>query len=89
MATKHKFRMATNPITGELEWAPATPGTGQSLVGWVVLAVSTLLFLLIAAYFAYAFLLSSPRLSIQNLPGGGDTAMRHEVQHLRGTDQQR
>ncbi len=89
MATKHKFAMAMNPMTGQLEWTPIRQGSIQSLVGWVILAASTLVFLLVAGYFVYLFLLSSPSFDLRNAPGGGDSAMRQEVQHLRQVDQQR
>ena len=89
MSTKRKFRMARNPLTGQMEWAPTTAGPAESLAGWLLLAGSTIVFLLVAGYFVYVYLLAAPAFDIRNLPGGGDPAMRQEVQHLRQGDQHR
>jgi hypothetical protein len=86
MAKKQKFALATNPTTGQLQWAPAKHGTAQSILGWLLLAASTIAFLLIAGYFVYLYLLTSPGFDIKNLPGGGSSSMRDEVQQLRQND---
>ena len=83
MSKRHKYRMALNPATGNLEWAPAQPGTFSSFFGWTILAISTLVFLLIAAYFAWVFLLSKPHFDAGALPGGGSPEMTREVKQLR------
>lgn len=83
MTDKRTYRMAVNPMTGNLEWAQASPHVFHSMAGWLLLAVSTLLFLVVASYFAYVFLLSSPRIDLARLPGGGPSVMREEVQTLR------
>jgi hypothetical protein len=82
MSKKQRFRMALNPSTGNLEWAPDAPRVLPSMLGWLIAAVSFVLFLAIAGYFAFVFLLSSPRLDVSALPGGGPSVMRQEVQRL-------
>ena len=85
MGKKQRFRMALNPSTGNLEWAPDAPGFLQSMLGWLIAAVSLVLFLAIAGYFVFIFLLSSPRLDLSKLPGGGPSMMGDEVHHISGT----
>ena len=82
MASKQKYKLALNPATRNLEWAPATPGALQSMVGWLILAVATIVFLLMAGYCVFAFVLSSPRIDVSALPGGGPTVMDQGVQQL-------
>ena len=89
MSKKVTFKLASNPLTGQLEWAPPRERLSHSLVGWLVLAVSTLVFLLVAGYFVYAFVLSTPGFNLANLPGGGPSMMGQEVQHLRQADAHR
>jgi hypothetical protein len=83
VSSKKKYRLAVNAATGDLEWAPARPGAFQSIVGWVILAISTLAFLLVTAYVLYVFVLTSPRVDPGALPGGGSPEMSREVNRLR------
>jgi hypothetical protein len=83
MTKKQKFYMAVDPATRTLRWAAPAPGFMQSIVGWLILAVSTVLFLAIAGYFAYLVLLSSPKFDLSALPGGGPSVLREEVHQLR------
>ncbi|MBV9169410.1 MAG: hypothetical protein JOZ81_04925 [Chloroflexi bacterium] len=83
MSKKHRFRVALNPATGQLEWAPSAPGAIQTVISWMVLAASTVAFLAIAGYFVYVFLLSSPRLDITALTDGGPSVMQQGVRQLR------
>jgi hypothetical protein len=75
--------MAFNPATHNLEWAPEAPGRAKSLVGWLILAVSTIVFLSIAGYFVIAMVLSAPRIDATALPGGEPSVMREGVHQLR------
>jgi hypothetical protein len=83
MASRRKFRLELNPATRNLEWAPSTPGALQSIVGWLILAVSTMVFLSIAGYCVFVFVLSSPRLDVTAVPGGGPSVMQEDVHRLR------
>ncbi|MBV9328208.1 MAG: hypothetical protein JO352_31210 [Chloroflexi bacterium] len=83
MSRKQKYRMAINPATHNLEWAPSTPGLMRSIVGWLILAVSTVVFLSIAVYFVIVMLLSAPRIDVTALPGGGPSIMQEGVHQLR------
>jgi hypothetical protein len=85
MASKQKYKLALNPATRNLEWAPAEPGRLQSMAGWLILAVSTILFLSIAGYCVFVFVLSSPRFDVTALPGGGPSVMEQGVQQLHST----
>jgi hypothetical protein len=86
MSKKAKFTLARNPLTGQLEWAPPKEHIGQSLVGWLLLAMSTLAFVLVAGYFVYAFVLSTPGFDVTHLAGGGSSNMGQEVQRLKQAD---
>jgi hypothetical protein len=86
MSKKAKFTLARSPRTGQLEWAPPKEHLGQSLFGWLMLAASTLVFVLVAGYFACAFVLSTPGVDLTHLPGGGSSAMGQEVQQLKQAD---
>jgi hypothetical protein len=83
--SKQKFKLALNPATQNLEWAPATPGALQSMLGWLILAVSTIVFLAIAGYCVFVFVLSSPRIDVSALSGGGASVMDQGVQQLHST----
>jgi hypothetical protein len=85
MASKQKFKLALNPATQNLEWAPATPGALQSVLGWLILAVSTIVFLTIAGYCVVVFVVSSPPMDLSALRGGGPTVMDQGVQQLHAT----
>jgi hypothetical protein len=61
---------------------PTTPSALQTTLGWLILAVSTVVFLAIATYFVYVFFMSSPGLDIATVPGGGSSLMRQAVQQL-------
>jgi hypothetical protein len=86
MSRKAKFTLARNPLTGQLEWAPPKEHLGQSLVGWLMLAASTLAFVLVAGYFVCTLVLSTPGVDLTHLPGGGPPVMGNEVQHLKQAD---
>ena len=86
---RQKFRLVRNPGTGELQWAPNDEGGVRAWLGWLILAVSTILFLVVAGYLVYYFLLTRPAFSVSNLPGGGQSEMGQEVQQLRSSDQHR
>ncbi len=83
MSKKAKFRLALNPITGQLEWAPPRESLAQSIVGWLILLLATVGFLVVTGYVVYALILSSPRFDVGQLPGGGSSTMGQEVQQLR------
>jgi hypothetical protein len=83
MAKKQKFQMALDPATRTLRWTAPAPSFMQSILGWLILAASTVLFLAIAGYFVFVFVLSSPKFDVSSLPGGGPSIMRDEVHQLR------
>ena len=69
--SRRKFRLARNRLTGELEWAAEDHGGPKAWLGWFMLVLSTMLFLLVAGYFAYRSLAALPPFNPASLPDGG------------------
>jgi hypothetical protein len=82
MATA-KIRLARDPTSGEMKWAPTDHGGAHAWVGWAIMAISTVLFLLVAGYFVYWFLVVPPTASGVGVPDGGSREFRQQVQQLR------
>jgi hypothetical protein len=80
--SRRKFKLARDPFTGQLQWAPATTGGSfAALVGWFFLAGSTVLFLLVCAYFGYVMFLARPSFDPSSTPESG-AYMREGLQRL-------
>jgi hypothetical protein len=79
--SRRQFKLARNLSTGEYKWVAEGHGGLKAWVGWFVLAVSTVLFLLVAGYLAYWLLLSRPHFDPASVPDGGE-AMRGPAQSV-------
>jgi hypothetical protein len=82
MAHKTKFKLMRNSATGQLEWTEAAPGRLQVWFGWLIMAVSTILFLLLVAYFGYWMFLARPSFDPSSLPGGNSAGMHDAIQRI-------
>ena len=85
MATT-KFRVARDPISGAVRWSPKEESSPQAWLGWLIMAFSTVLLVLVGGYFAYWLLFATPSAQSLGLPDGGSREMRQQVQQLRLTD---
>jgi hypothetical protein len=80
------FRLARNPYSGEFEWAAKEESGLEAWAGWLIMAMSTLLFLLVTAYIVYWLVLSAPHFDPNSAPDITPAGMREEVQQLRGIE---